>query len=191
MAIATLKVSNEMAHHFVTGKPDVEKDIKLTMKLFELLGVAGDERELRSEYERLASLGYDGRLYPELPASITTDRLISVVEQMWRKLYKWYGDDDEEDYSSVDYEFWTPRKRAGSRAIGEFDGSTTDFSARLALFSKEPASLHDPILHFYGLPYDKREQSENGFTQQKEIERVSRQFAIDHPARLRYPVDLI
>lgn len=180
MAITGLKLpvkaasATSVASLLKAGKPNVSSAVNATVKLLSLLNLVGDEASLRSsllaDYTRLADLGYDGRLYPELPEHVTFDQLLQVVEG--KRL-------ENVPEASVWAPFWVPGTEAGSVTGADLNGSAVTVSARLALFSSDAGGL-DPVLHFRGLSFDDTYRESGRSTQLEELQKAEAGFIQAH-----------
>lgn len=152
---------------------DVDEAVNTTVELLRQLEVVSDEESLRSsltsDYQRLTELG-GGRLYVELPATVTFTSLVELANKLAQKA----GFDDVYWWPS----FWVPGTEKESVTENELNGSTLGYTARLALYGD---NQYDKLLHFAGLSYDRKYASrKDAATQVKRVDRAVKQFAADH-----------
>jgi len=142
--LTTKKTKPEVV--FKKGTPDVDEAIRVSEEALDVLGFQA--KGLREDYEKLADLGYDGRLYPALAsAALGFDDLLrgadgkrpQGVQTAWR--YK---------------ELWAPEKDKGGYTEAKRNGTAVTNEGQLALFNTKSTGF-DPLLHglgLLGLPFD-------------------------------------
>lgn len=156
-----------------SSRSSVDEAVSVTIELFKRLGVVGDkeslEESLSGDYRRLTKLG-DGRLYVELPATVTFDRLLQLADELAQKagcrsVYQWPN-------------FWVPGTEKESLTKRELNGSAIGYTARLALYSD---NQYDKLLHFGGLPYDRKYAEPGEATQLDSLKKMQVDFAAQSP----------
>lgn len=161
------------------GKPDVDEAVGVTMELFHELGARMPDTDAVSDnlchnFTSLAELGYDGRLYSELPKEVSLDRIISAADRNRAK-----GVETAYRYPNL----WTPGFEPNSYTAEELDGSLEGApQARLAIFNADRNTGVDPLLHGLMMPYDDRHRGDAPQTQLEALEATSQEFANRHPA---------
>lgn len=174
ITIATLRTPRAgLGDLFASGKPDVEAAIKSAGRYFAHVGADVDSSALRSEYNRLAALGYSGRLYPAAGSDLSFERQLELMEAVRPK-----GADPVDPWAP----YWSPGTEANSLTVAELDGAggPKGFTARLALHSSQPDG-YDPLLHFRGLSFDDMYREDGAATQLEAIKRTATQFVAAHP----------
>lgn len=181
MAIAGLKEPTIAAPVAVI---DIDGEVEVVITLLARLGLVEDETALRqsltTEFTRLVGLGKPGRLYVDLPATVTFDQLMQLAETVARERelsapFRWAP-------------FWVPGTEKASTTVSELNGCSTAFAARLALFS-DAADGYDRLLHFRGLPYDDAYRQKGETTQLEMIERAQAEFVFTNDGVLLEQLD--
>lgn len=136
---------------WLQGSPDVDEAVGVTLEMLTRLGGINDdnreaaEEEVRDNFTRLASLGYDGRLrVVPSPQNMSTEALISFAEGMRpesvEEIWRWKN-------------LWIPGAEADSYTEADINGAQVGAIAQLAIFSSMTTD-YDRSLHHLGLPYD-------------------------------------
>ncbi len=169
MAITGLTVPIEASA--APPRSNVDEAVDVTIELFRQLGVINDEQSLREsltgDYQRLTELG-NGRLYVELPATVTFGRLVDLANKLAQRagydaVYRWEN-------------FWVPGTEKESVSEDELNGSAEGYTARIALFAEEESG-YDPLLHFTSASFDRKYADEGEVTQLDLIEKMQADFA--------------
>ncbi len=179
MAIAGLKfppVTPVIDTLYQPGTPDVAEAVETTVALFKLLGPVKVDNEvvlrdsLTTGYNKQVELGLDGRLYPEVPNSVTTEQLEAAADRKRprgvEKTYRWP-------------DLWGDDMTKGVYTEAELNGSVTEATTRIAFFSKQPDD-YDPLLHFRGVAFDDVYRDKGQPTQLELIEQEKVDFALSH-----------
>lgn len=167
-------------HLYRTGELNVTEEAGVAVAALNELGIVGDnDQALESttnDFNALAQLGYDGRLFIRPPAhpSASFDALISAAEgkrpQDVAELYRYPN-------------LWTPGTEAESYSDDELNQTASDLAvARLALFNVADTDV-DPLLQHLDVPFDDYAKNTWGgkTTQLDEIAKDITAFEAKHP----------
>ncbi len=161
-----------------TLQPNVAEAVCVTLEARKILGIPSDPdkdratEELTGAYSQLLTLGYDGRLYVEPPASVSFKRIVDAAEGK-----------RPADVAPV-YRYpnlWVPGTEKRGIATKLLNRAPAVEAARLAIFNADTTTGVDPLLHFLGMPYDNVHRDGASQTQLEALEAVKEEFGRRHP----------
>ena len=158
------------------GSPDVSEAVGVSIDASKLLGSTPDvdaaTDSLTKQFNALAELGYDGRLFVEPPAAVSFGDITDAAEgkrpHSVSPMYRYPN-------------LWTPGTETNSYTPEELDAAPTDALARLAVFNADRETGADPILHFLNMPFDDKYREGAPQTQLEALTAAQAKFEKQHP----------
>src|SRR3989344_6887163 len=149
------QIAPELDFEFRGGTPDVDEAAGVADQAMFELGLAGPDRdknlkEARTDFTKLAGVGYDGLLHILPNRAVTSEHIIATAEGKRPEGVKpFYRFDD----------LWKPGTEENSYTVDELNDGPAGHAARLAIFSSIQ-TVYDPALHDLGMPFDSYEIDE-------------------------------
>ena len=170
-------------HLYRTGELNVEEEASVAVAALNELGIVDDnDKALEStiqDFNALARLGYDGRLFVRPPAhpKASFDAILGATEakrpEIVRELYR---------YTKL----WVPGTESESYTDEELDQPPNRLAvARLALFNTDETTGFDPLLQYLDTPFDdyakEQRTKDTDTTQLAEVAKAIEAFEVKHP----------